>query len=158
MVRTAKYEYYDFLPRFLWEEFNPATKIANVYFLFIAALQASLHPDDGYKKQPRLLAAFSSLCHIQLWFTLRVDWIGHHAKCSRPYESPGSNGVHVSKQLLRPKRVDEKGGVEQTSSTKMLFGGMPPLSSSQKIANNNADNIRQLTTCLRLACGLQRQG
>lgn len=39
MVRTAKYEYYDFLPRFLWEEFNPATKIANVYFLFIAALQ-----------------------------------------------------------------------------------------------------------------------
>ena len=41
MVRTAKYEYYDFLPKFLWEEFNPATKIANVYFLFIAALQAS---------------------------------------------------------------------------------------------------------------------
>lgn len=40
MVRTAKYEYYDFLPKFLWEEFNPATKIANVYFLFIAALQA----------------------------------------------------------------------------------------------------------------------
>eukprot|EP00903_Cladosiphon_okamuranus_P011458 g10792.t1 len=30
MVRTAKYEYYDFLPKFLWEEFNPATKIANV--------------------------------------------------------------------------------------------------------------------------------
>lgn len=39
MVRTAKYKYYDFLPKFLWEEFNPATKIANVYFLFIAALQ-----------------------------------------------------------------------------------------------------------------------
>lgn len=42
MVRTAKFEYYDFLPKFLWEEFNPATKIANVYFLFIAALQVSL--------------------------------------------------------------------------------------------------------------------
>lgn len=41
MVRTAKYEFYNFLPKFLWEEFNPATKIANVYFLFIAALQAS---------------------------------------------------------------------------------------------------------------------
>lgn len=41
MVRTAKYEYYNFLPRFLWEEFNPATKIANVYFLFIAILQVS---------------------------------------------------------------------------------------------------------------------
>lgn len=42
MVRTAKYEYYDFLPKFLWEEFNPTSKIANVYFLFIAALQASM--------------------------------------------------------------------------------------------------------------------
>lgn len=41
MIRTAKYEYYNFLPKFLWEEFNPATKIANVYFLFIAVLQAS---------------------------------------------------------------------------------------------------------------------
>lgn len=39
MIRTSKYEYYNFLPRFLWEEFNPATKIANVYFLFIAVLQ-----------------------------------------------------------------------------------------------------------------------
>lgn len=39
MVRTSKYEYYNFLPKFLWEEFNPSTKIANVYFLFIAVLQ-----------------------------------------------------------------------------------------------------------------------
>lgn len=41
MVRTAKYEYYNFLPMFLWEEFNPTHKIANVYFLCIAGLQAS---------------------------------------------------------------------------------------------------------------------
>lgn len=41
MVRTSKYEYYNFLPKFLWEEFNPAAKIANVYFLFIAVLQVS---------------------------------------------------------------------------------------------------------------------
>lgn len=41
MVRTAKYDYYSFLPMFLWEEFNPTHKIANVYFLFIAGLQAS---------------------------------------------------------------------------------------------------------------------
>lgn len=41
MVRTAKYEYYNFLPMFLWEEFNPTHKIANVYFLCIAGLQVS---------------------------------------------------------------------------------------------------------------------
>ncbi|KAG5183758.1 hypothetical protein JKP88DRAFT_198883 [Tribonema minus] len=38
-VKTSKYEPYSFLPLFLWEEFNPRTKIANVYFLFIAVLQ-----------------------------------------------------------------------------------------------------------------------
>jgi Phospholipid-translocating ATPase N-terminal len=38
-VKTSKYEPYSFLPLFLWEEFNPRTKIANVYFLFIAGLQ-----------------------------------------------------------------------------------------------------------------------
>lgn len=39
MVRTSKYKWYNFLPKFLWEEFNPASKVANVYFLFIAGLQ-----------------------------------------------------------------------------------------------------------------------
>jgi Phospholipid-translocating ATPase N-terminal len=38
-VKTSKYEPYSFLPLFLWEEFNPRAKIANVYFLFIAGLQ-----------------------------------------------------------------------------------------------------------------------
>jgi phospholipid-transporting ATPase len=38
-IKTSKYEIYDFLPKFLFEEFNPNTKIANCYFLFIAALQ-----------------------------------------------------------------------------------------------------------------------
>lgn len=41
MVRTSKYKLYSFLPIFLWEEFNPTTKIANVYFIFIAVLQVS---------------------------------------------------------------------------------------------------------------------
>ena len=38
-VKTSKYEIYTFLPKFLLEEFNPSTKIANVYFLMIAGLQ-----------------------------------------------------------------------------------------------------------------------
>ena len=38
-VKTSKYEVYTFLPKFLMEEFNPRTKIANVYFLLIAGLQ-----------------------------------------------------------------------------------------------------------------------
>lgn len=42
MVRTSKYKFYSFLPIFLWEEFNPAAKIANVYFIFIAVLQVRL--------------------------------------------------------------------------------------------------------------------
>jgi phospholipid-translocating P-type ATPase (flippase) len=36
-IKTSKYEWYNFLPKFLLEEFNPKTKIANCYFLLIVA-------------------------------------------------------------------------------------------------------------------------
>jgi phospholipid-transporting ATPase len=38
-VKTSKYEWFNFLPKFLFEEFNPALKPANVYFLIISFLQ-----------------------------------------------------------------------------------------------------------------------
>lgn len=38
-VKTSKYEWYNFLPKFLFEEFNPTVKAANVYFLVIAFMQ-----------------------------------------------------------------------------------------------------------------------
>jgi len=38
-VKTSKYEWYNFAPKFLMESFNLKTKIANTYFLVIAALQ-----------------------------------------------------------------------------------------------------------------------
>lgn len=38
-VKTSKYEFWSFLPKFLLEEFNPKTKVANCYFLLISALQ-----------------------------------------------------------------------------------------------------------------------
>lgn len=38
-IKTSKYEWYNFLPKFLMEEFDPNTKLANVYFLIICCLQ-----------------------------------------------------------------------------------------------------------------------
>lgn len=38
-VKTSKYEVWNFLPKFLLEEFNPKTKVANCYFLMISGLQ-----------------------------------------------------------------------------------------------------------------------
>lgn len=38
-VKTSKYEVWNFIPKFLLEEFNPRTKIANCYFLLISGLQ-----------------------------------------------------------------------------------------------------------------------
>jgi magnesium-transporting ATPase (P-type) len=38
-VKTSKYEMWTFLPKFLMEEFNPKTKVANCYFLMVASLQ-----------------------------------------------------------------------------------------------------------------------
>ena len=96
MVRTAKYEYYNFLPMFLWEEFNPATKIANVYFLFIAALQASLYTQNG-SKAPGVLEAFHQ-------FTIRLlDRLvctGNHTKRSPP---PAMDAKPRSQQRACPR-------------------------------------------------------
>lgn len=39
LVTTTQYTLGNFVPKFLWEEFNPRTKIANFYFLFLTALQ-----------------------------------------------------------------------------------------------------------------------
>ena len=39
IIITHKYEWYSFLPLFLLEEFNPLTKLAHIYFLFISILQ-----------------------------------------------------------------------------------------------------------------------
>jgi hypothetical protein len=36
-IVTAKYTWYNFLPKFLWEEFS---KIANTYFFIVCCLQA----------------------------------------------------------------------------------------------------------------------
>lgn len=38
-IKTSKYEWWNFMPKFLMEEFNPRTKFANCYFLLIAGLQ-----------------------------------------------------------------------------------------------------------------------
>ena len=38
-VKTSKYNMFNFLPKFLFEEFNPFSKLANCYFLIISCLQ-----------------------------------------------------------------------------------------------------------------------
>lgn len=38
-IKTSKYEWWNFLPKFLLEEFNPRQKIANCYFLVVSAMQ-----------------------------------------------------------------------------------------------------------------------
>lgn len=38
-VKTSKFEVWDFLPKFLFDEFNPKHKVANCYFLMISGLQ-----------------------------------------------------------------------------------------------------------------------
>lgn len=49
-IRTSKYEWYTFPAKFLLEEFNPRTKIANCYFLTIAGMQCirAISNTNGY--------------------------------------------------------------------------------------------------------------
>lgn len=123
MVRTAKYEYYNFLPMFLWEEFNPATKIANVYFLFIAALQASLRTYNNGPTPAPVLQAFH---HFPVQLFTRVDCMDHHIKHSRlsaTNDKPGRNSMHMSFVLLNNERTG--GGESKTSSTRVSLSVTP---------------------------------
>ena len=67
-VKTSKYEIYNFLPKFLLEEFNPATKVANCYFLAIASLQC-IRQISNTNGVPTTL--------IPLFFVVLVDGFFH---------------------------------------------------------------------------------
>lgn len=63
-VKTSKYEFWNFLPKFLLEEFNPKTKVANCYFLCISGLQC-IGPISNTKGLPTTM--------IPLLFVVMVD-------------------------------------------------------------------------------------
>jgi len=77
-IKTSKYEIYSFLPKFLLEEFDPRTKIANVYFLIIAALQCipQISNTSGY---PTFLIPLSIILLINGVLAAFEDMVRHRA-------------------------------------------------------------------------------
>ena len=77
-VKTSKYELYNFLPKFLFEEFRPTTKFANCYFLFIAALQTipEITNTAGY---PTVLLPLTFVVFVDGIFAAMEDLARHRA-------------------------------------------------------------------------------
>lgn len=77
-VKTSKYSFYDFLPKFLLEEFNPRTKIANCYFLLISGLQC-LPFISNTGGIPTTLLPLTVVVTVDALFQLFEDLKRHHA-------------------------------------------------------------------------------
>jgi len=77
-VKTSKYEWYNFIPRFLMEEFNPKTKVANCYFLLIAILQTvpSITNTEGY---PTVMIPLTFVVVVDSIFAALEDYARHKA-------------------------------------------------------------------------------
>ena len=76
-VKTSKYTVGNFIPKFLLEEFNPWTKVANVYFLGISMLQ-TIGPISNTQGVPSTLMPLSVVVIIDAIFQIRED-MGRHA-------------------------------------------------------------------------------
>jgi magnesium-transporting ATPase (P-type) len=104
-VKTSKYEYYDFIPKFLIEEFNPKYKVANCYFLMIAILQIipQISNTNGI---PTTLLPLLFIILIDSVFQILEDIVRHKA----------DNKANAS-NTLRYVGDKERGVVEGNSSS-----------------------------------------
>lgn len=77
-VKTSKYEWWNFAPKFLLEEFDPTSKIANCYFLLISALQCvpAVSNTNGY---PTTLIPLTVVVIVDGIFQILDDTKRHEA-------------------------------------------------------------------------------
>ncbi len=77
-VKTSKYEVWNFLPKFLFEEFNPRTKLANIYFLVISCLQC-IRAISNTNGVPTTLIPLSLVVIVDAIFQILEDMARHRA-------------------------------------------------------------------------------
>jgi magnesium-transporting ATPase (P-type) len=77
-IKTSKYELWNFFAKFLLEEFNPKTKIANCYFLLIASMQCipQISNTNGY---PTTLIPLTVVLLVSGLFKIMEDVARHRA-------------------------------------------------------------------------------
>lgn len=93
-VKTSKYEFWNFLPKFLMEEFNPRTKIANCYFLMISAMQCipAISNTGGI---PTTLLPLMFVVLVDAIFQIIEDMARHKAD----REANASPAIHYDRTL-----------------------------------------------------------
>jgi magnesium-transporting ATPase (P-type) len=118
-VKTSKYEWYNFLPKFLMEEFNPNTKIANCYFLIIAVLQCIPHISNT-GGIPTVLIPLSFVICVDGLFAALEDLSRHKADRE-------ANATYVERYMIHNKDF------ETTKWSELQVGDFIKVSSREKI-------------------------
>lgn len=77
-VKTSKYEVWNFLPLFLFEEFNPKVKVANCYFLLISCLQ-TIPAISNTSGVPTFLLPLTFVVVVDAIFQIIEDYNRHKA-------------------------------------------------------------------------------
>ena len=77
-VKTSKYEAWNFIPKFLLEEFNPRTKMANCYFIFVACLQ-TIRPISNTGGIPTTLIPLFIIVTVDAIIQIVEDLARHRA-------------------------------------------------------------------------------
>lgn len=77
-VKTSKYEIWNFVPKFLFEEFDPRTKLANIYFLIISCLQC-VPVISNTSGVPTTLIPLSIVVFVDAVFQVLEDIARHRA-------------------------------------------------------------------------------
>ncbi|CAM9414176.1 unnamed protein product [Choristocarpus tenellus] len=100
-VRTSKYTVLDFLPKFLMEEFNPRKKVANVYFLVLAALQTVPSISNTFGV-PTILLPLSIVVIVDGVFAILED-VARHKADGKANSSPTRV---LDRETVRFRRVE----------------------------------------------------
>lgn len=98
-VKTSKYEIWNFIPKFLLEEFNPKTKVANCYFLLISALQCIpfISNTGGY---PTTLIPLLFVVAVDALFQI-VEDIARHRADKEANSSVATRFDHLTNDLVK---------------------------------------------------------
>lgn len=93
---------YNFLPKFLLEEFNPRTKVANCYFLMIAAMQCipAISNTNGL---PTTLLPLLLVVLVDAFFQV-VEDIARHKSDNEANAAPSYKFDHESKTFIQVER------------------------------------------------------
>ncbi|CAM9631740.1 unnamed protein product, partial [Ectocarpus fasciculatus] len=104
-VSRPQYTHWDFLPRFLMEEFHPRRKMANAYFLVLASLQTIPEITNTFRV-PTILLPLSVVVIVDAVFAILEDVARHRADAKANASPTRALDVDLQRSAGKFRRVE----------------------------------------------------